>query len=223
MTIRSSELTPVFASMNFRAKVTSEVSSAGVSDPMVRKGFTRAAKHTSDLYTFPKPARIDCVSRAGPTSSSGCVPNRTAAAWGSNSFSQHIRPELTDAPMPAQARRGMELGNLNLKGDGDERSRVNSHAHLLPCALPRFAGPVDMPAPAHQHVGQQHQIAGEIHQHPLARWLNGLNRAAGNWGIFIHACEGGKLCFESGHNFVPQGHGSTCGPFGIWCRLQAFF
>ena len=46
---------------------------------------------------------------------------------------------------------------------------------------------IDAPAPVHQHMGQQNQIAGEKHQQPFAARFHALHRAPGNGPIVIHS------------------------------------
>ena len=96
-----------------------------------------------------------------------------------------------------QAGGGVELGHRDVEGDGQHRRRLHHDPHVRAVSLPLFAGSVDVPAAAHQHVGEQNQIAGKMHEQPLAAGFHGIDGAAGEWGIVIDAREFGEDGFEA--------------------------
>ena len=107
------------------------------------------------------------------------------------------RPEAVEPFAARQAGGGVELGHRHVEGDGQHRRSLHHNPHVSAVPLPLFAGTVDVPAAAHQHVGEQNQIARKMHEQPLAAGFHGFDRAPGKRGIVIDPRQFRKHGFEA--------------------------
>ena len=105
------------------------------------------------------------------------------ARAGSKSAVERRGAEAVEALAARQAGGGVELGHRDVEGDGEHRGRFDHDAHVRAVALPLFAGTVDVPAAAHQHVGEQDQVAGEMHEQPLAAGFDRFRRCGRRAGV----------------------------------------
>jgi hypothetical protein len=83
----------------------------------------------------------------------------------------------------------MKVGNRNVEAHGIYSFCVNNEAHVTSPAMPLFAGSINVPASAHQHVSQQNQIAREIHKNPFAAGFHFFYSAARDTGIDFNAVQ----------------------------------
>jgi hypothetical protein len=81
-------------------------------------------------------------------------------AFNRKTLRQNIRPQLRHLAASLQRSRRMKLRHRNIESDSLPIGRPNHHPHSRTPHLPAFAGAIQMPAPAHQHVRYQNQIAG---------------------------------------------------------------
>jgi len=83
--------------------------------------------------------------------------------------------------------------------------------------MPLFAGSVDVPASAHQHVSQQNQISGEIHNNPLAVGFHFFHAAACDTGIDCHAVQFWQNAFKTRDNLTCESavQGAGCAKDGV--------
>ena len=163
---------------------------------MLRKGCTPQAKQISDLKTFPIPASTRWLRRTLPTSSPACSRRRRGGFVRSKLTAQHIRAQTCHACKSLQRPRGVKTGHRNIKGNCHNISCAQHNPHLAARALPPLAGSVDVPAPAHQHVCRQDEIAGEMDEQPLAARLHLLDGPPGHRALIVRAGQRRIICFE---------------------------
>jgi hypothetical protein len=83
----------------------------------------------------------------------------------------------------------MELSDLDIESDGYHLLSTNNQPHGAMREPPPFSGPVDVPASAHQHVREQSQATGKVHEQPFASRLNSLHNAPANALVHVNAGE----------------------------------
>src|ERR1039458_4495244 len=117
--------------------------------------------------------------------------------------------ESVEAFAALQAVGGVELRYRNIEGDSEHRRGLHYDAHVRAVPLPLFAGTVDVPTAAHQHVSEQDEVAGEVHEEPLAARFHGLDGASGERGVVIDARQLGEHGFEAREELSTEGAGRS--------------
>ena len=126
------------------------------------------------------------------------------ATAGSKSGDERGGAEAVEAFAACQAGGGVELGDRDVEGDGEHRRRFDHDAHVSTVPLPFFAGTIDVPTAAHQHVGEQDQVAGKMHEHPLAAGFDRVHGAAGERRVVVDAREFGEDGLEAGDGLAGE-------------------
>ena len=168
-------------------------SPAGIRSParlrlaILRKGCTPQAKQISDLKTLPMPAMTRWLSRTLPTSSSPCSSSSRSGFIRGKLLAQYIGSQPGHAGEPLQRARGVKAGHRHIESDGHQIGCAEHDPHVAAGALPPLAHAIDVPAAAHQHVGGEDEIAGEMDEQPFAARLHLLDRAAGHRALVVHA------------------------------------
>ena len=155
------------------------------------------AKATSDLKTLPSPASAALIEQGEAEFEIGARGEVGDGEGGVEIGRERRGAEAVESFAARQAGGGVELGHRHVEGDGEHRRGLDHNAHVSAVPLPLFAGTVDVPTAAHQHVGEQNQVAGKMHEQPLAAGFHGLDGAAGERGVVIDAREFGEDGFEA--------------------------
>jgi hypothetical protein len=82
---------------------------------------------------------------------------------------------------------GVELGDGDVEAYGDPVCDGDGYAHLAAGALPFLAGAVEVPGAAHEHVGDEDEVAGEVEEEPFAAGLDAFDGAAGEGLVVVDA------------------------------------
>jgi hypothetical protein len=154
------------------------------------EGVDPVTKQISDLNTLPTPAITSWCSSTSPISSSRMRQQRGATA------PHRIRAQHIDcrrgilaarAPVPAPC-----ASLLPARETHRNVLAVLEHdAHVDARLLPSFAGPVDVPAAAHEHMSSQRSAAGKMNQQPLAARLHLLDRLPCKRRVVVEARQQG--------------------------------
>ena len=99
----------------------------------------------------------------------------------------------------------MKFGDLDVEGHGQDFLCFEDDAHVDASALPRLAEAVDVPTAAHEHVGEQDEIAGEMDEEPFAAGFDFFDGAPGDTGIDFDAGEMREDGFEVGDGLTSEG------------------
>jgi hypothetical protein len=78
----------------------------------------------------------------------------------------------------------MEFGDRDVESDGFDLRGCEHNAHVLSRTLPFLSRTINVPAAAHEHVGQKNEVARKPYLHPFPDRSHLLNAPAGN-GLII--------------------------------------
>ena len=95
----------------------------------------------------------------------------------------------------------MKLGHRHSKGDGDHVAGFDHDPHLARRRFPSFARAIDVPAATHQHMREENESAGKVHQHPFAVRLDLFHVSPGDGRVFLYATKLGKRSFKARDDF----------------------
>jgi len=103
---------------------------------------------------------------------------------------EQIGSERIERARPGQCSLCEELGDGDLKRDGDKRVGLDHDAHAGSWTLPSFPGPVHVPRTVHPHVRPQGEAARKTDQKMLALCPDTIHGSAGERCVSIDAREG---------------------------------
>ena len=131
----------------------------------MRNGSTPQAHATSARYTLPMPAATVWSSSATPVSVAGSIASESADDLVQvRACLTQVRSERGEHGMARELSVRKQLDHGRGEADGVDVGRADRDHHAPHAPPPSFSGAVEMPRPAHAHMGVQREPAGPDQQ-----------------------------------------------------------